>query len=124
MRPLLLLLLTLAATLLTGCESYFDRHPEFNTRNFKRVRVTNPRGELTADYIAEGGVWKTERNGYRFRAVQRTSGPPFPQTIQYPRGRRVEVNGANIVISRSGKPLWLYELDQTGDPREILNPSE
>ena len=75
-----------------------------------RVRVTNLRGELVADWVAEGAVTRTAR-GYQFRAVERTSAPPYMMTTQYPHGRRTEVSGANIVVTPASKPYWLFAMD-------------
>jgi hypothetical protein len=75
------------------------------------VEVTNPRGELVADWVAEGHVWQTAAHYYRFRAVERNTGGPYPQQIRYPDGRFEETSGANIHVIPCGKPLWLYESD-------------
>ena len=101
------LVLLLPLLLLSGCHTsrYLSVH-----RDYYRIRVTNPRGEFIADYIAEGGVRRSER-GYAFRAVERTSPMPFMMTNRYPRGRRIEVAGPNIVVTPSGKPEWLYHID-------------
>lgn len=45
------------------------------------------------------------------RAVQRTSGPPLMTVTRYPYGRKVEVTGANIVVTPAGKPYWLFAMD-------------
>ena len=76
---------------------------------YYRVRVTNPRGELVADWVAVGFVARTE-TGYRFRAVERLSAPPHMQSIRYPEGRQVEASGPNIIVARCPEPLWLYEM--------------
>lgn len=77
--------------------------------SFFRVRVTNPRGELISEYVAQGGVWRTkETDGYRFRAVQRLSGAPYMVESHFPNGRITQVDGPNIVVTPCGKPLWLY----------------
>jgi hypothetical protein len=104
---LLFLLATLIAT--TGCSNYWAQYTD-PARKYYRVRVTNPRGELIADYIAENRPARTER-GFRFKAVERLSSPPFQREMRYPRGRIIEVAGPNILVARCGKPLWLYELD-------------
>lgn len=70
----------------------------------------NIEGRLIAEWVAEGFCARTE-TGYKFKAVQRTTGAPFPQEIHYPYGRQIEVGGQNIVVSRTGKPRWLYELE-------------
>jgi hypothetical protein len=68
----------------------------------------DPHGILIADYIAEGYVLRTS-TGYRFKAVQRLSGPPFSKVSHYPYGRRIEASGPNIVVSRCPPPAWLLE---------------
>ncbi len=104
---LVTLVLLLPLLLLSGCVG--DRYIGVR-RDYSRVRVTNPRGELIADYIAEGRVRGTER-GYAFYAVERTTSTPYMMTIRYPRGRWIEVAGPNILVTRSGKPEWLYLVD-------------
>ncbi len=99
--------LLLPFLLLSGCHTH--RYLSVY-RDYYRVRVTNPRGEFIADYIAEGGVRRTER-GYEFRAVERTGPVPYMMTVRYPRGRRIDVAGPNIVVTPSGKPEWLYHID-------------
>lgn len=99
--------LLLPFLLLSGCQT--DRYLSVY-RKYYRVRVTNPRGEFIADYIAEGSVRRTER-GYVFKAVERTTPTPYMVTNQYPRGRRIEAAGPNIVVTQSGKPEWLYQMD-------------
>lgn len=107
MRPLFLLLFF---TLFAGCESApIVLHPWH--KGYRRVRVTNPRGELVTDWIAVGKVWRTAANTYHFRAVERDTAPPYSQEIHYPDARPVEVNGANILVTPCGKPLWLYDLE-------------
>ena len=73
-------------------------------------RVTNPRGELLAEWIAEG-VWWRSGDGYEIRAVQHRSGPPFPQTDCYPNGIKTVVAGPNIVRRVVAKPEWLAVMD-------------
>jgi hypothetical protein len=79
-------------------------------QRYYKVRVTYPRAALVAEWIAEGPV-KREREGYRIHAVERVSGPPFVTRSQYPHGRNVYVTGPNIVVTPTGKPWWLYEID-------------
>ncbi len=89
----------LAAVLIfNGCQTY------------TKLRVTSYRGDLIADWIAEGAVHK-KGPSYEIKAVERTSGPPFSQTTHYPNGWRTTVAGPNIVRWRTGKPFWLYQLD-------------
>jgi hypothetical protein len=103
--PILFSLAALFA--LAGCEAGLNGH----SKHYRRVHVTNPRGELIGDWIAVGRVWRTEENGYRFRAVERISAPPNSEDVHYPDGRMVEVSGPNMVATPCGKPLWLYELE-------------
>jgi hypothetical protein len=77
------------------------------------VQVTDLRGHLVANWVAHGYPIRTDR-GYRFEAIERFSGPPFVQQIHYPEGHRVEIGGANIVITRCGEPQWHYEMRRLG----------
>ncbi len=98
--------LPLIIATLAGCAtSPWPRHAHYH-----RVRVTNYRGELIADWIAIGPVVRTGENSYRLRAVERFSGPPGMEDVHYPDGRKTEAVGPNIHISPCGEPLWLYEL--------------
>ncbi len=99
-------LLLLTAFLFTGCCDMWWFAP---SKHYSRVCVTNPRGELVSEWIAVGHVWRTENNGYRFRALQRVSGPPYMQLARYPDGRIVEINGPNIHIIPCGIPIWVYQ---------------
>jgi hypothetical protein len=85
-----------------GC-AFLD---DYSTETYYRVLVTDPRGHLIADWIAKGHVHRIE-TGYRFRAVERLTAPPWPKLIRYPRGRIVEASGPNITVTRCAKPLWL-----------------
>lgn len=105
-RLLLACVLCLLAGALSSCAFLYAQEPN---KRYHRVRVTNIEGRLIAEWVAEGFVARTEV-GYKFRAVQRNTGQPFPQEIHYPYGRQMEVGGQNIVVSRTGKPRWLYEL--------------
>ncbi len=87
-----------AALLLTGCQTY------------TKLRVTNYRGDLVADWVAEGHVSK-RGPVYKIKAVERTSPPPYSQTTHYPNGWQTTVAGPNIVRWNCGKPFWLYQLD-------------
>jgi len=102
-RPLLLLL---ALVLIAGCADPFSR---LIPPAYYRVRVTDPRGILIADWIAVGYVARTE-TGYRFKAVERLATAPHPQVARYPHGRHAEASGPNIIVARCGEPLWLYEM--------------
>jgi hypothetical protein len=99
---LLILVLTVA-----GCHTAADTT---SATQYMKLRVTNYRGELVADWIAEGPVQKTD-NGYRIKAIERTSPPPGAETTRYPNGWNTFVNGPHIVRWPCGKPLWLYQLD-------------
>ena len=101
----LLLLFTLACSF-SGCVYFYSLEPE---KRYSVVRVTDIEDKLISEWIAEGFVAKTE-HGYKFNAVERVSGPPFPQHIRYPHGRFMEIGGPNIIVTRCGKPLWLYRL--------------
>ena len=104
---LLFLLAALIST--TGCSNYWEQYTGPH-RKYYLVLVTNPRGELIAEYVSEKRPYRTER-GYRFYAVERLSSEPNQLSLRYPRGRLVEVGGPNIIITRTEKPYWLYELE-------------
>lgn len=91
----------LALLCFAGCQT---------TRTYTKFRVTNYRGELVADWIAEGPFRRVD-NGYQVKAVERTSGPPYSRTIRYPNGWRTHIDGPHIVYWECGKPFWLFELD-------------
>ena len=88
----------LALALLGGCCAVRETYTE--------LRVTNPRGELIADWIARGCIWKIEE-GWRVTAVQRTDGPPYPKTTYYPDGWRTTVVGPYVHHWHCEKPAWL-----------------
>ena len=104
----LLPLLALAACI--GCAGPTPLGRSGSPQRYSRVTVTNPRGLLVAEWIAEGPV-KARGEGYRFRTVQRVSAPPFSVVSRYPLGRVVWITGPNITVAPSGKPVWLYDLD-------------
>jgi hypothetical protein len=93
-----------------SCQCFYWDEYDGPYRKYYRVRVTDPRGGLIADYIAEGCVHRNER-GYHFHAVERTSQQPYQKTIRYPRGRFIDAAGPNIVVTRCGKPLWLFQME-------------
>ena len=95
---------------LTGCAVSYTNNLFTRNRPYRKVRVTDTEGYLIADWIAEGHVWR-HGNGYRFKAVQRLSGPPYAQLTKYPQGRKIILNGPNIVVFPCGKPEWLYRLE-------------
>lgn len=109
-RIVLICLLLPLLLLSSGCQSAYMERRLGPYKRYYHIRVTNPRGELIADYVSEGRPARTER-GFVFKAVERTSQPPEQLNIRYPRGRRIEVGGPNIVVARTGKPLWLCEID-------------
>ncbi len=113
MNPLRFLPLLAALLFLTGCQT------SQTSTKFTKLRATNHRGELIAEWIARGRVRATE-NGYRITAVERLSAPPYPTLTTYPDGWRTNVVGPHIVRWRCPKPLWLAELDE--DP-ELLTVS-
>lgn len=99
--PHLAWLLTATLPFISGCES---EHSDYT-----QLRVTNPRGEVIADWVAHGHVAHTE-TGYRITAVQRTDGYPYPLTARYPDGWHVTVVGPNVHRWPCARPAWL-ELD-------------
>jgi len=104
-NPLRLLPLLAVLILVTGCQTLTSRSSKFT-----KLRVTNHRGELVAEWIAKGAVSSTER-GYNIRAVERLSGPPYSTLTKYPDGWRTSVVGPHIWRWRCAKPLWLAVLD-------------
>ena len=100
----------LAAMALNGCATSYTNNIFTRNRNYRRVRETDLQGHLIADYIAEGNVWRYGK-GYRFKAMQRTNGGPIRVTSRYPQGRKLIIDGPNIVVMPCGKPQWLYEID-------------
>ena len=94
----------------TGC-TVWDRSSVLTREPvYRKVRVTDLQGRLIADWVAEGRVWSYGK-AYRFNAVERLTGGPYPVLNKYPHGRKVIVDGPNIVIFPTGKPLWLYEIE-------------
>ena len=104
-RSLLLLAL---AVLSTGCVTPLGRSKI--SQHYRRITVTDYNGALVAEWIAEGNVPR-RGDGYRFKAVQRTSAPPYVTTSHFPQGRKVAISGPHITVAPCGKPDWLYELD-------------
>jgi hypothetical protein len=105
-----LLPLCATALLVTGCASSYTENVFTRNRPYRKVRVTDLQGFLIADWVAEGHVW-SHSPGYRFTAVERRTGGPYPVLSKYPQGRKVVVTGPNIVVMPCGKPQWLYELE-------------
>ena len=101
------LLPLLAALVFTaGCTSGHSDH----SGHYTKLRVTNHRGEVLAEWVARGYVLRSEQ-GYRITAVERLSGPPHPILSRYPDGWHTTVTGPHILRWRSGKPFWLYALE-------------
>ena len=99
----------LAVVLLSaGCVTPLGRSkfPE----HYRKITITDYHGNLVAEWIAEGNV-PQRGEGYAFKAVQRTSAPPFVTTSHFPQGRKVSISGPHITVAPCGKPDWLYELD-------------
>ena len=86
----------------------------FFSGNYTKFRATDPRGNLVAEWIAEGS-FKSVAGGFSIKAVERTSGPPLSQNTHYPNGWQTTVACPNIVYYRCGKPLWLYQIDHEAD---------
>lgn len=93
-----------AAALLTGCETHYTK-----------FTVTDAEGVRKATWISEGFYYLNDQ-GYKIRAVERTSGEPVPVTNHYPNGWKTIVVGPNIVHERVDKPEWLRELDAGHEP--------
>jgi hypothetical protein len=100
----------LAALILSSCATHYTSNVFTRNRLYRKVRVTDLKGNLIADWIAEGGVWRHGK-GYRFKAVERKTGGTHPVELRYPQGRKVIVGGPNIVVMPCGKPQWLYEIE-------------
>jgi hypothetical protein len=100
----------LGALLFSGCALPYTNNVFTRNRNYRQVRVTDLQGRLIANWIAEGPV-RTEKPGYRFRAVERRTGGPYPTTMRYPQGRKVFITGPNIVVMPCEKPDWLREIE-------------
>ncbi len=95
-----LLLLLAVLALSAGCTS----------GHYTKLRVTNARGEITAEWVARGYILRSEL-GYRITAVERLSGPPHSILSKYPDGWHTTVTGPHILHWHCGKPFWLYELE-------------
>ena len=101
-------LLTACALLLflCGCQSY----SVFGNPRYTKLRATDYRGRLIADWVAVGWVRNVE-GGYRITAVERLTGPPHMVLSKYPDGWKTTVVGPHIARWPCGKPLWLYQMD-------------
>ena len=105
LRPSLLLL---AVLLFAGCVTPLGRSKL--PQHYRKITVTDYHGNLVAEWIAEGNVWRRGA-GYRFVAVQRITPPPFVTTSHFAQGRKVLIDGPHITVAPCGKPDWLYEID-------------
>ncbi|WP_157447622.1 hypothetical protein [Chthoniobacter flavus] len=101
-----------AAAGLSACE-----HAPYGHDTFTKLRVTNVRGELVAEWIARGYITPLER-GYGIDAVERRTAPPFATVAHYPDGWRTTAVGPNIHHWRCPKPLWLAEYE--GDAPVVI----
>jgi hypothetical protein len=109
-RRLSLLLLCALAMFVSGCETSYTSNVFTRHRLYRKIHVTDLQGELIADWIAEGPVWRYAP-GYRFKAVERRLGGPIPVVSRYPNGRKVITTGPNMVIMPCDKPQWLIDID-------------
>jgi hypothetical protein len=98
-------LLPAAVLALSACQAL----PLYSSA-YTHFRVTNYRGDLIADWVAEGS-YRRFGDAYEIKAVERTSGPPLSQTTRYPNGWRTVINGPHIIRTPTGKPYWLYRID-------------
>ncbi len=106
-------LLLLALALLAGCETTRTRkNPDADNddRKYTRLTVTDLRGDIVSEWIAEGRVKKADQ-GYTIKAVERHTAPPDPTHSKYPNGRISTVAGQNIILEDVEKPGWLRKLD-------------
>ena len=101
--------LLLAFALLAACETTRP-DKESHEQKYTKLTVTDPSGDLIAEWIAEGHVKKSDQ-GYTIHAIERRTAPPFPTDSQYPNGRLSTVAGPNIVLEDIEKPDWLKKLD-------------
>lgn len=109
-RRLHLLLVCALAILFSGCATSYTNNIFTRNRLYRKIHITDLQGYLIADWIAEGPVWR-HAPGYRFKAVERRVGGPIPVVSHYPHGRKVIVNGPNIVVMPCEKPEWLRRID-------------
>ena len=105
LRSLLLLALVLLSA---GCVTPLGRSKI--SQHYRKVTITDYTGNLVAEWIAEGNVYR-RGDGYKFNAVQRTTAPPYVTTSHFPQGRKVAIGGPHIIVAPCGKPDWLYGLD-------------
>jgi hypothetical protein len=95
------------AVLHTGCENGSGGSSD----RFTRLRASNYRDEVIAEWTARGKVVSLARGGYRITAVERISAPPMRNYTRYPDGWVTTVQGAHIWKWECGKPLWLAEME-------------
>jgi hypothetical protein len=99
--PFLRALLALAiALLLPACAG------RQTSTKFTGLRVSTYRGETLAEYVARGPIQSVE-GGYKIHAVERHSGAPYAQRIQYPYGWDTTVLGPRIHTWPTEQPAWL-----------------
>lgn len=82
-----------------------------HSEKFTRIRASNERDELVAEWVARGRIVPLERGGFRITAVERITAPPYPTVTHYPDGWRTSVQGAHIWHWGCPKPKWLAELE-------------
>jgi hypothetical protein len=111
-KPLHFLWPLLALALLGGC--CCTTH-----ETYSELRVTDLRGKLISDWIARGPIWKGDiadgwfwnpalnQEVWHVTAVQRTDGPPYPETTYYPDGWHTSVVGPCVHHWHCEKPAWL-----------------
>ena len=93
-------LLALAALVaLTGCET-----------KYTRLTAANHEGTVSTVWIAEGETRKVDQ-GYRIKAVERSTYGTDPVSTRYPNGWRTIATGPTILLEPADKPQWLAELD-------------
>ncbi|MDQ3624584.1 MAG: hypothetical protein M3463_19220 [Verrucomicrobiota bacterium] len=109
----------LALVFLAGCHTTRSTGRSTYPHRYHKVEVTDYRGNLIAQWVAEGEVRKWD-TGYRFRAVERVSAPPHVVRTRYPLARLVYIDGPNITVAPYRKPGWLVELDRGGTLAEPM----
>ena len=109
-RRLLPLISCAFAFVLGGCATSYTSNIFTRNRYYRKIHITDLQGYLVADWVSEGPVWRYGP-GYRFKAIERDAGGPIPIVSRYPHGRKVIVNGPNIVVMPCEKPEWLRAID-------------
>ncbi len=89
----------IAIAFFSGCQTHYNK-----------FTVTDSQGHRVATWVSEGHVSRVE-TGYKIRAIERLSGPPYEVETRYPNGWKTTVVGPNIVREEVPKPEWLMELD-------------